>query len=310
MSVVLVTGGTGSIGRFVVGELHRRGHDCVVVSRRPPPEPVDTARYCLADINDDAQVGNVIEQHRVTRVIHLAAIVSGAAEADPAAAIATNCAGTNALLASSVAAKVERVVLMSTKAVLGTIGGAFGPPNYQPISETSIAPHPTSVYGLTKLCAEHLGEFYSKAHGLPVVSVRGSTTVGPGGGRHAPVTIIENAARGERAVVEGGDAVDDFLWYGDLAQALVLAATTTNDLQATYHIGSGVGSTLQDLADAVRHVIPDADIDIGPTRSAWAHLNCVMDIAAAKRDLGYQPIALTEVARAYIEIVRSRTHRP
>jgi UDP-glucose 4-epimerase len=61
---------------------------------------------------------------------------------------------------------------------------------------------------------------------------------------------------------------------------------------SVYNIGSGYGATLDDFADAVRRVIPEADIEIGDGLDYLGMgigYYCIFDLERARNDLGYEP---------------------
>lgn len=124
-------------------------------------------------------------------------------------------------------------------------------------------------------------------------------------GEAAETGIAESLVAGVPVrIAHGGDAVDDFSDYADLAGALVTAATIETDLQAVYHVASGRPHTLGDIAEAVRERIPDADIEIGPGTDFFGldhNLQCVLAIDEAQRDLGYHPRSLGAWVDAYID---------
>lgn len=105
--------------------------------------------------------------------------------------------------------------------------------------------------------------------------------------------LIEQPALGNPVKIDqGGDAVDDFLYYGDLAQALVRCCFAAGPLLPFYHVGSGQGLQLKDLAKAVLNRLPEAQIEIGPGPAFIPrppNYHCVLDFSAARRDFGYEP---------------------
>jgi nucleoside-diphosphate-sugar epimerase len=213
------------------------------------------------------------------------------------------------VLTAAAEAGVQRVVAMSSKAVYGDITGRHGPPHHAPIAEGDLPLQPFGLYGLAKQFGERLGEIVHRRSGLDVVAIRSGTTFGPGKGVHhgagsASSMLVELpwAGRSVRIAV-GGDAVDDFVYYSDLARGLVQACFAVGDLQPVYHLSSGVGLTLHDIADAVRLRIPAADIEIGggPIFNGLDHnLHCVLAIDAARRDLGFRPTTLLEWVDDYL----------
>ena len=107
-----------------------------------------------------------------------------------------------------------------------------------------------------------------------------------------PRLIEQPALANPVKIDQGGDAVDDFLYYGDLAQALVRCCFAAGPLLPFYHVGSGQGLQLKDLAKAVLNRLPEAQIEIGPGPAFIPrppNYHCVLDFSAARRDFGYEP---------------------
>ena len=312
VSVILVTGGTGALGRFVVEELHTQGHQAVVLSRQASKAAVGIP--VAGTLLDGARMVDVVKQRGVTHVIHLAALVGAVAENDVGAAINTNGRGTLNVLEAARQYGVARVVYMSTKAVYGDIGGRHGPPRYERIREDDLPLLPVSAYGVSKLAGE----------GLAAVppSVRTRCRLGPG--RHDPWAgqgrspwRRERDQRDRRRgggrsfvrVERGGDARDDLVSYEDLARGLVQLCFAPGPLLPVYHLATGVGSSLHDLADAVRRRIPAADIEIGPGfvfNGLDHNVHCVLDIDAARADIGYDPHDLGASVDAYLARLSGR----
>ncbi len=114
---VLVTGGTGYIGRFCVRELVAAGHRVVVLDRRamPPSLGLPAVACVLGDIADTVLVQRVLDEHGVDVVLHLAADKSVAESmAEPGPHLLNNVCGSLALFEAMVATGVHRIVFSST----------------------------------------------------------------------------------------------------------------------------------------------------------------------------------------------------
>ena len=121
---VLVTGGTGFLGRHVAVASGSAGHEVVLVDRQPVPPyavaalggtPVE-----LADVTDHAAVSALIARHRPDVVVHLAAALTDACAEDPARGAHLNCVGTAAVLAACGQARVPRVLYASSMSALAS----------------------------------------------------------------------------------------------------------------------------------------------------------------------------------------------
>lgn len=296
---VLVTGGSGAIGRFVVAELADRGHD-VTVFDRIEPEFEGVARgtpkfdYRLGDVTDPEAVADAIDG--ADAVVHLAGLLPDACEADPRRAERVNVGGTLNVLAAASERDGVRVLCASSKAVYGTVTGEHAHPTYEPVSEDA-SKSPTDVYGATKLACEQYCRAYARNEGLDVAWFRFASTFGPGkGDSHGELSLlsrlVEGAAAGERVEVAGVDQRSDFLYYPDLAAGVTAAVESESLSHRAYHLGSGRAAPLRAYVDAARERCPDARIDAEGGLDFFDQLHpryCRLDISRARADLGYEP---------------------
>ncbi|MEU5930592.1 NAD-dependent epimerase/dehydratase family protein [Streptomyces antimycoticus] len=298
---VLVTGGLGVNGAWAVRRLLAEGHQVTVLDVRPDfdllPDLEPHFEFVQQDLMDVEGLGRLMASQRIDTVAHLAAVV--VAPSDPYRAFEVNALGSVGVLEAARQAEVRRVVYTSSKAVYAPITGEFAHPTYVPVTEDyPRGPTPgLRAYGASKILSEEAGRVYAERFGMDFVALRFGAIYGPGKkARHGPVgvhsRIIENAMLGVPATVgRGGQQGDDMMYAKDVAQAIVRACTSTNLGSWVYNIGTGVRTTLEDFADAVRARYPSADITIG---RGFEYLGIgpvhgVMDITRARRDLGYEP---------------------
>lgn len=307
---VLVTGGTGVIGAWVVRGLHERGVTPIVFTRGRTDGIGGaingdlTGRLVAArgDVLDRESIERAITAHGAQAIIHMASAKPWqierpfVAESRPREAIEQIALGTLNVLDAARATGVRRVVHASSKAVFGDIGGEYSAPRYRPLPPEH--PRlPRMLYGIGKVAAEDLGRYYREHHGMEFTSIRFSSSYGPL--KRGPTAValegaLMAAARGLpvrlRPYVDGQK--EDYAYNKDVAQAFVLAALTDHGLRWAYNVGSGRLVDHEVIAGAIRHHLPDADIavlcpDGGPT--VMDRARCLMDHRAATQDLGYRP---------------------
>lgn len=178
---VLVTGGSGLLGRHVVAEL-QNDYEVVILAR---DEPAVSGRYrwVQGDITDPDSCQRAVQG--VDLVQHLAAQIwptdhpglddmtrqHGLA---PDTTVAVNVMGTYQLLSAAAATGVETVVMASSNCVLGhgfRLSGRPFPIDELPITENHpLAPEDS--YGYSKLAAEELLATFSRAHGVRTFALR------------------------------------------------------------------------------------------------------------------------------------------
>ena len=315
MVKVLVTGGLGVNGSSVTRRLLELGHVPVVLENRPDRSlTADIEGHfpvCEGDVTDLDSLVAAATEHGVDRVVHMAALMPGQAQADPLTGFRVNALGAANVCEMARRVGLRRVVFMSSKAAYGEIREPENRhPVYRPITEDAPC-NPVLVYDVCKVAAEGIGNNYRRDHGIEFAALRFGTIFGPGKLiRHGKVSILsqilENAMAGVPTIVDrGGDQQDDMLYVEDVAEGVV-GATLADRLDHTvYNIGSGRGSTLHDFASAVRESMPDATIEIGPGLDylqMGVNYYSVFDISRARRDFGYTPrYSLAEGVRHYLQ---------
>jgi nucleoside-diphosphate-sugar epimerase len=161
---IVVTGGSGKGGRWVVRDLREHGHDVVNVDLIPDGSTNDL--FLLTDLTDSGQVHDVVRG--ADAVVHFAAIPApGLRPAGETFRI--NTLSTWNVFHAATAAKVRRVVWASSETVLGLPFDR--PPDFAPIDET-ITPRPESSYALSKLVGETLAEQLARQTGTSFVGFR------------------------------------------------------------------------------------------------------------------------------------------
>ena len=214
MSRILVTGGTGFLGRHLLTLLVRRGEKVRVLSRVATPELDELGvEVCTGSLLDSEAVGRALKG--VKRVYHLAGLVSR----DPASATEMyrlHVDGTRLLLELARAAKVERVVVASTS---GTIAVSRDPEEFS----TEESPW---RYELVRNWPYYLSKIYQEklaldAEGPEVVLINPSLLLGPGDSRLSSTGDVLKFLKREVPVVPSGGL--NFVDARDAAAGAILA---------------------------------------------------------------------------------------
>jgi UDP-glucose 4-epimerase len=215
---VLVTGGSGFIGRHVVGRLLERGDEVVVADL--VDFPGDGVEIVKGDLRDPDVVARVVRPE-LDAVVHLAALPSVLQSVqNPHGTFLTNVAATELLLEACRVEGVGRFVFASTNAVVGNVGE-------QTIDER-IALWPLTPYGATKAACEMLLAAYSASYGMVTVALRFTNIYGAGMQTKDSVIarLMRAASSGGGIQIYGdGEQVRDYLYVTDAARAIELALT-------------------------------------------------------------------------------------
>jgi UDP-glucose 4-epimerase len=298
---VLITGGMGVMGAEATRRFIREGHRPVVYARHRDESLVsdllDKMDVELGDVMDMPRLLDTIKKHKITHIVHTAAFVGAVSAANPALSVQVNVMGMVNILEAARLFDIERVVYTSAKGIYGPMLGEYGHPTYKPVDE-DIPKNPKRIYDSAKLMGEHAGIYYATNLGLDVIVLRFATTYGPGKtARHGNMGITSQLVEAPFfgrpfRLDQGGEQRDDFIYNKDSAAGIYLATVKTGLQSRVFNIGSGVGSTLLDMAAAVRRHIPGADIEIGPGLDflKGPYPMCsVYDIARARHELGFAP---------------------
>lgn len=293
---ILVTGACGWLGSAIVQALLARGDRVVAIDLMVSPAMAALASQqqllvtAAIDLGEWHEVLRAFQTFRPDAVIHAAAVVGVVQAADiPLKALRVNVEGAINLFEAMRLSGVRRVVQISTEETYGDFQSA--------VIDEEHPQKPASVYGVTKLAAEHYGRVYSRDHGLECINVRTCWVYGPHLPRlRMPRTFIEAALRGEPFHQEdGGNLAVDQVYIDDTVAGVLLALDKPHHSFDAYNVATGVAPTLRDTADAVNRAIPGARItvgDTGPYHHGGRVLSAVkgaLDIGRAKTELGYQP---------------------
>jgi UDP-glucose 4-epimerase len=278
-SRVLVTGGSGFIGRRLVRALLGAGHEVTVLDKRPFP---GTGVSLVAGDMRDESVRDRALQPGTAAIFHLAAITSVVGSIDdPVGTYENNVAATAALLELARVREIGTFLLASTNAVIGNVGDTV-------ITEQS-AMRPLSPYGATKAAGEMLLSGYAGAYGMTTCAMRFSNVYGPGMlEKDSFIPRLMRAARnGEGVQVRGDGTMQRDVVHVDDIVAGILAAWRAGHTGAVI-LGSGRSVSVNDMVEAARAVtnapLPVQHVPVGPGEMPAV----LLDISVA-RGLGYSP---------------------
>ncbi|MFF4411393.1 NAD-dependent epimerase/dehydratase family protein [Streptosporangium sp. NPDC001559] len=275
---VLVTGAGGLIGSRLTAQLRQLGARPVSVCKIDAyPRDVYHRHFGISLDDEDFHVGDIAEAGTVGKliggcdyVIHAAALADVAAcTRRPTAAIQTNIVGTQRVLeAAATASNVRRVVFVSSASVYGNQDTHDG----EPAVFAEDAPlRPVSVYGASKAWGEFQSAVVLPEAGVSYTNVRYFSVYGE------PQIIKENshswvvawfcmrAALGLPLHLHGGGRqVRDLVHVDDIATGTLHALIAPAAHNQTVNLGTGLGTTIRQVADLVRVHYPDLTVDDTP----------------------------------------------
>ncbi len=167
--VILVTGGSGRVGRAVVEDLHGHGYRVISADLKPSPA-TPSVRTVQADLTDLGQVYGVATG--IDTIIHLAAIPSPHKH-PPEVVFKTNVISTYNVLQTAGTLGIKRVVIASSLSALGLAYNThLIEPSYFPIDEA----HPLLAqdeYGISKVLGESMADGFARRYlDLSITSFR------------------------------------------------------------------------------------------------------------------------------------------
>jgi UDP-glucose 4-epimerase len=277
---ILVTGGSGFIGRHVVADLRGAGAQVRVVDLQPHPDrDVDLVQGDIAD----ADVLGAAFDGGFDGVVHLAAVTSVLRSVEhPVLTYRTNVEGTAMLLEAARGAGAASLVFTSTNAVTGPMRGSA-------ITEGEVL-QPLTPYGATKAAGEMLMSAYTAVYGLRCVPLRLTNVYGPG--MQAKDSIVARLMRAIRLgttfeIYGDGLQVRDYVHAADVTAAVRLGLGDER-WSGPMVIGAGRSLSVLDVIEAVRQVTgADIDVQHGPARPG--EMPAVIVDPSAARAAGWSP---------------------
>ena len=292
----LVTGGSGFIGSHVVDQLADHGIVPRIFDMVRPTFRDDVEYYHGSILDLDAVT---MAMNQVDAVFHLAAVADVAeVMADPHYAESINV-----LEAMRKTKGVRRIVYGNTTWVYSDAVG-------EAVDEDTPIPPPSHFYTSTKLAAESYCIAYSRQFGIDATILRYGIPYGPRARAGAVVpAFVERALAGEPLVIQGdGSQFRQFVYVEDLARGNVLALKSVAK-NRVYNLDGNERVTVRQIAESVRDIIGDVDVQFGEPRPGDFSGKIVSSERALK-ELGWAPeVPFAEGLRRYIDWYREMRTR-
>jgi dTDP-glucose 4,6-dehydratase len=290
-----VTGGAGFIGaNFVRHVLGATDHEVVVLDaltyagNRANLDGLEGRfTFIKADIGDDATDEAVLRDHAIDAVVHFAAESHNSlAVVDPGRFFRTNVLGTQALLDAARRVGVSRFHHISTCEVYGDL------PLDGDDAFTEQSPYrPRTPYNASKAGADHAVRAYSETYGLPVTITNCCNNYGPFQFPEKVIPLFVTHALDDQPLPLYASTQNrrEWLHVDDHCRA-VLAVLERGREGETYHVGSGVERSIEQVADGVLAALgkPASLKTIVPDRPGHDR-RYLLDSSKIRDELGWAP---------------------
>jgi nucleoside-diphosphate-sugar epimerase len=262
----LVTGATGCIGAWVCAVLREEGTPVIGLSRTGDRSRLDLVgagdvELAQGDIVARDALEAVLDGHRITHVVHLAALLIPEIRKDPALGARVNVEGTVNVFAASAARGISlswasSIAVYSRDDDVGDL-----------LHDEAVG-RPMTFYGVHKQACENLARVFWQDVGLPSIGLRPYIVYGPGrdsGLTASPTLAMAAAARGEPArIAFGGTAQLQFA--PDVARIFVSAARAVEKGAKVFNLG-GAAVHMREVADLIQastntRVVVDEDVTL------------------------------------------------
>lgn len=296
MKNILVVGSAGQIGSELVLALREKyGGDRVVagIRKTKPSEKLTSTGPCeVVDALEKEMLAKTVDKYDIDVIINMAAILSGTGEKNPMLAWDVNMNGLINILELARERKMSQVLVPSSIAV-------FGPTT--PVDDTpqETILKPTTIYGVTKVAGELLGDYYVKRYGLDVRGLRYPGIIShetlPGGGTtdYAVAIYYEAVKNKKYTCFVNADTRLPMMYMPDCLKATIDLMEADFD-KLNYHCDYNIGAmsfTVAEMAESIKKHIPEFEISYEPDfrqaiADSWPNS---VDDAAARADWGWKP---------------------
>lgn len=279
---ILITGGLGFIGSHIAKRLFPLNYEVTILDNlyrgyKKRLSDQNNLKIIIGDIANDALVKRLIKENDI--VYHLAAISQVMTSIkNPDLTLKYNIEGTE---------KVARYCAeCNKKLIFASSREVYGSADYLPV-DIKHPFKPENPYASSKISGEMIIRSYSNTYGLKYVILRLSNVYGEGDiGRVIPI-FIEKAKEGQDLTIFGNDKIIDFVFISDVVDAFIKCLDY--DKNETFNIGSGVPTTLQELAEnIIKMTHSSSKYKIIQSRNGEVD-RFIADISGTKSELGWTP---------------------
>ena len=260
---ILLTGGFGCIGSWVVKNLAERGEVVHVYDLTYEPKRLNQVmepgllrlvKYHPGDVADQAALQSVVKEQGITHIIHLAGLQVPSCKADPRMGAMVNVIGTINVFEAALhsGGQVKHIAYASSAAVFGATD------DETPQAENK-AGNTGSHYGAFKQCNENNARIYFLDNGLSSIGLRPLTVYGVGrdfGMTSDPTKAMKAAVVGRPFHIRFGGRTD-FLYAADCADAFIRSADSDQAGAFVFNL-HGETAAVAEIVTAIEKNLPQA----------------------------------------------------
>ena len=286
-TTVLVTGGSGRLGRSVVAGLAAAGYAVISADRTSLPDVANGVVQEAADLGAPGEAARLIAAHAPDVVIHLAAIAVPFS-APENVILETNARLAFAVLEAATNAGVGRIITASSPTVMGYGAPGGWLPERFPLDE-DCTPRPWNAYALSKLLAEQTMQMFAAANGdrIRYAAFRPCFVISPEEWEGAPTQQGHTLAERLADPALSAPALFNYLDARDAADflAVLMEKMPTIPNAQTFFVGAADALAEAPLAELMPRFLPGSrDLAAGLTETSPA-----FSIAKAQELLGWTP---------------------
>ena len=294
MEKILVTGATGQIGSELVPALRKlcgNGNIIAAGHSKEPAGELENGPCTTLDVTDFGAVISIIKKYDIRKIFHLSSILSSLGEKNPSLVYSVNFNGLYNILEAAREFKIKRVIVPSSIA-------AFGKGTPQENTPNDTIQKPSTMYGISKVFGELIGNYYYKKFGLDVRGVRfpgiisWKTEPTSGTTDYAVAIYYEAVRKKQYTCYLKENARLPMMYMPDAVSALIdLDKADGKKLihRADFNVNS-MSFAPKEIAETIKKRIPDFKIDykIDPIRQtiaeSWPYS---LDDSTARKEWGW-----------------------
>ena len=277
---ILMTGGTGFIGKCLERELKKTYH---------------TVSVYEGDIS-----GINLFDDRYDVVCHLAAITNMDSAAGADLLFDTNVSGTKKVM--------EYCYKTGASCVLASSSAVYMPSvSYKKLNENSSI-GPVNLYGISKVLSEDICKFYAKAFRVSIVSLRIFNVYGDGQEQPFIIPYIASQILNKMPVeLKNPMAVRDFIYISDVVRAFILSCSFKYPGFTAFNIGTGRGVGIYKMAEKITDIMKPGNEIVRSKNRSFVRDYVVADINKAKKILNWKPkVSIEEGLRHSLKLFKKK----